>query len=109
MHMSPRIAIPTSADARTLRVVLAAFAIQAAICLVVWFVVNDMSRGRGVWYNKDFNEWLMLSIVSALILVVFAGLTLRFRRLVVSVAAGCLLALTSSVAVFFGWAVFHSA
>jgi hypothetical protein len=109
MRMSPRIAVRTSTHARTLRVVLAAFAIQASICLVAWFVVNDMSRGRGVWYDKDFNEWLMLSTISALIVVGSAGLTLRPRRLVISVAAGCFLALTSGVAVFLGWAVLNSA
>jgi predicted Co/Zn/Cd cation transporter (cation efflux family) len=109
MHMPTRIPVRILARARTLRVVLAAFAIQASICLVAWFLVNDMSRGRGVFYNKDFNEWLMLGIVSSLVLVAFAGAALRCRRLVISVAAGCLLALTSGVAAFFGWAVFNSA
>jgi len=87
----------------------AAFAVQASVSLAAWFVVNDRSRGRGVWMNGDFEEWATLSALCAAMLIVFSGLALRSWPKTSAVAAGCLLAAASGLAVFVAWAVFNSA
>lgn len=89
--------------------VLRAFAIQALASLAAWFVVNDMSRRTGAFYNKDLGEWAMLSAVCSVFITVVAGSVLRRRPVVLTVAVGCLLALMSGFAVFVGWAVLNSA
>ena len=61
--------VTTRAEARPSWLVLGAFAIQALASLAVWFVVNDMSRGTGVSYNKDFSEWVRLSVVCSVFIV----------------------------------------
>ncbi len=99
----------TRAGARPSWLILGAFAIQALASLAVWFVVNDMSRGRGVFYTKDFNEWAGLSVVCSILIVATAGSVLRRRLVVVPVGVGCLLGLMSGYAIFVGWAVFNSA
>ena len=87
----------------------AAFAVQASVCLVAWFVVNDRSRGRGVWVTSDFEEWATLSALCAAMLVVFSGWALRSWLKTSAVAAGSLVAAMSGVAIFVAWAVFNSA
>ena len=101
--------VTTRTEARLSWLLLGAFGIQALASLAVWFVVNDMSRGRGVFYNKDFSEWARLSIVCSVFIVVVAGSILRRRLVVVAVAVGCLLALVFGLTIFFAWAVFNSA
>lgn len=99
--------VTTRTEARLSWHVLGAFGIQALASLAVWFVVNDMSRGTGVFYNKDFGEWARLSIVCSVFIVGTAGSILRRRLVVVAVAVGCLLALMFGFAIFVGWAVFN--
>jgi hypothetical protein len=101
--------VTTRTEARPSLLLLGAFAIQALASLAVWFVVNDMSRGTGTFYNKDFSEWVRLSVVCSVFIVVVAGSVLRRLLVVVAVAVGCLLALMSGFAIFVGWAVFNSA
>jgi len=40
-----------------------AFAVQASVSLVAWFVVTNRSRGRGVWVTSDVEEWATLSVL----------------------------------------------
>ena len=91
------------------RLAATAFAVQAAASLVAWFLVNDRSRGRGVWMTSDLNEWATLTAFGAAMLVVFSGLALRRWLAASAVAAGCCLAGMSGLAVFVAWAVFNSA
>ena len=104
--MSPRPAAPTLAW-RPL--VAAAFVVQATASLVAWFLVDDRSRGRGVWANGDVEQWATLSAICAAMLVMFSGLALRRWLAAWVVAAGCLLAGVSGLAVFVAWAVLKSA
>ena len=106
MDRSLRPAPPTLAWRR---LVPAAFAVQATASLVAWFLVNDTSRGRGVWANGDFEQWGALSAICAAMLVMFSGLALRRWLAACAVAAGCLLAGMSGLAVFVTWAVLKSA
>ncbi|WP_210503973.1 hypothetical protein [Nocardioides xinjiangensis] len=101
--------VTTRAEARLSWLILGAFAIQAVASLAVWFVVNDMSRGTGVFYNEDFSESVRLSVVCSVFIVVIAGLLLRRGLVVVAVVVGCHSALLSGFAIFVGWAVFNSA
>jgi hypothetical protein len=89
--------------------VSAAFAAQASASLVAWFLVNDRSRGRGVFYNSDFREWATLSVLCTALLIALSGLVLRRWLATLAVSAGCLLAGISGIAVFVAWAVFNSA
>ncbi|QBX54205.1 hypothetical protein EXE58_01095 [Nocardioides seonyuensis] len=86
-----------------------AFAAQASVSVVAWFLINDRSRARGIWVTSDFIEWATLSALWAVMLVVFAGLALRRWLATSAVAAGCFLAGMSGLAVFVAWAVFNSA
>lgn len=101
--------VPTFTGTRFSRLASGGFAIQALVSLVVWFVVNDMSRGRGVVYNEDFGEWVGLSLASSVVLLVLVGLGLRRRLAVLAVAVGCGLAVTAGIAVLVGWVLLGSA
>jgi hypothetical protein len=65
--------VTTRTEARPRWLVLGAFAIQALASLAVWFVVNDKSRGTGTFYNKDISEWVRLSVVCSVFIVVITG------------------------------------
>lgn len=91
------------------QLLLAAFAVQASVSLVAWFLVNDRSRGRGVWVTSDFTEWATLSAFCAALLVALAGLIRRRWLAASAVAAGCAVAGMLGLAVFVAWAVFNSA
>ena len=106
MHMSLQPAPPTQSWRR---LVPAAFAVQAAVSLVAWFLVNDRSRGRGVWVTSDFEQWATVSAMCAAMLVVFSALVLRSWLAASAVAAGYLLAGMLGLTGFVGWAVFNSA
>lgn len=94
---------------RAPRLVTTAFAIQALASLVAWFVVNDRSRGSGVWSNTDFREWAALSSDVATTLVVLSMLVVRRWHAMLAVSTGCALAGLLGLAIFIGWAVFNSA
>ena len=95
------------------RLALTALAVLAVVSLVFWFLVDDESSvsdsGIWTWSNDDFYQWLALSVASAGLLVVAAGVLTRRWWATAAVTAGCLLALLSGLAVFIGYAAFHSA
>lgn len=109
MRMSLQGTGRTPARLRTRQLVLMAFVIQASASVAAWFVVNDRSRGRGVWSTADFREWATVSAVCAALLVVLAGLARRRWLVASAVAAGTFLALALGIAVFVAWAVTNSA
>lgn len=109
MRVSPQPVTRTSAWVRARRLLPAAFATQALTSLIAWFLVNDVSRGRGVWFASDFSEWVTLSALCAAFLIALSGFAVRRWLATLAVAAGCLLAGMSGFAVFVAWAVRNSA
>ncbi|MBD3924858.1 hypothetical protein IEZ26_09535 [Nocardioides cavernae] len=90
------------------RLVPTAFVVQASVSLVAWFLVDDRSRG-GAWSSTDFEEWALLSVLGAALLVMLFSLVRRRWSAAAAVAAGCSLAIISGCAVFAAYAVLNSA
>lgn len=72
-------------------------------------MVNDRSRGRGVWVNSDVEEWATLSVFTLALLVALSGWAFRRWLAASAVAAGCVAAGVVGLGVFVAWAVFTSA
>lgn len=90
------------------RLMPVAFVGQGLSSFVAWFLVNDRSR-RGAWSNSDFGQWLVLSLVCAVLAGVFSGLLTRQWAGALAVVSGCALAVVSGCALFVGYAVVNSA
>ena len=86
----------------------AAFVVQALVCLLTWFLVDERPDLPAL-SNNDFEKWLRASFLSAALLAVLGGVALRRWWAVAAVAAGCLIAVSSACAVFVAYIVLNSA
>lgn len=89
------------------RSVLLGFVVQVVGALVIWVLVDDWS-GRS-WSNREFQEWVTLSVALAVLLAALGGVLTRRLGTGLAVLMGCLLATAFGCAAFIGYAVLNSA
>ena len=89
------------------RAVLLGFLVQVVGALVIWVLVDDWSARSSS--NRDFQEWVTLSVALAVLLAALGGGLARRLRTGLAVLMGCLLATAFGCAVFIGYAVLNSA
>jgi hypothetical protein len=89
------------------RSVLLGFVVQVVGALVIWVLVDDRS-GRS-WSNRDFQEWVTLSLALAVLLAALGGILTRRLQTGLAVLMCCLLATAFGCAAFIGYAVLNSA
>lgn len=85
----------------------AGFVVQAVGVLAMWLIVDDSPRRA--WYTNDFQQWLQISVVMAVLLAVLGGITTKRSMATVAIGVGCLLAMLVGVALVFGYVIFNSA